>query len=38
MKNAMDAVARCAGATQSKKQIMYLNCHSYHSLRYGTIP
>jgi hypothetical protein len=23
---------------QSKKQIMYINCHSYHSLRYGTIP
>jgi hypothetical protein len=21
-----------------KKQIMYINCHSYHSLRYGTIP
>jgi hypothetical protein len=34
-----DAVARCAGATlKVKKQIMYINCHSYHSLRYGTIP
>jgi hypothetical protein len=20
------------------KEIMYINCHSYHSLRYGTIP
>jgi DNA polymerase-4 len=30
-----DAVARCR--CQSKK-CMYINCHSYHSLRYGTIP
>jgi hypothetical protein len=31
-------VARCAGATLKVKKNMYLNCHSYHSLRYGTIP
>jgi hypothetical protein len=42
-----DAVIRCAGAlsnpiieARGKRNIntMYLNCHSFHSLRYGTIP
>jgi hypothetical protein len=32
-----DAVA-VVPPKSKKKQIMYINCHSYHSLRYGTIP
>jgi DNA polymerase III alpha subunit len=35
----IDAISRCSGIfLKTKVNKMYLNCHSYHSLRYGTIP